>query len=82
MAEKLEVTSYVSAETGTTIKWHRFRDEDAEWGDWGTWETEEVLSTDETVLEYAKTIGQNLKHRITSDFSQEKMTAETFALYN
>ena len=22
----------------TVVNWHRFRDEDKEWGDWGTWE--------------------------------------------
>ena len=33
-------------------------------------------------LEYAKSIGQNLKNRVNSEFSQEKMHSETFSLYN
>jgi glycosyltransferase involved in cell wall biosynthesis len=31
--------------------------------------------------EHAKTLGQNLRQRVISNFSQEKMHAETFALY-
>ncbi|MEI6093513.1 MAG: hypothetical protein WCQ47_07520 [bacterium] len=57
--EKLEIVSYVSAETGTTIQWHRFRDEDTEWGVTGTWETSEVLSTDEEVLAFARTMADS-----------------------
>ena len=44
----------------------------------------EITNTIEKLLtnpEYAKTIGQNLKNRITQEFSPEKMRNETFSLY-